>query len=80
MNNNHITLFDGVYSAEKQAEGLSISEAIVSGKCNNCTFLKECESNENFKFPESAWCYKRKVKILKDWMNKGFKGGRNPYE
>lgn len=80
MNNNHITLFDGVYSTENQAEGISISEALANGECNDCKFLKECQSNENFKFHESAWCYQRKMEILKDWLNRGFKGGKNPNE
>lgn len=80
MNGKQIVFFDGVYSTEKQAEGISISEAIASGECNECKFLKECESNENFEFPESAWCHQRKMQILKDWANRGFKGGKNPYE
>lgn len=80
MNGKQIVFFDGVTHGDKQAEGIAISEAVVNGKCNNCPFLKECQSNENFKFPEPAWCYQRKMQILKDWLSRGFKGGKNPYE
>lgn len=62
--NQHITMFDRAYTKEKQAEGIAISEAVAFGKCDDCGFLKECESNRNFQFPPTAWCQKRKRQIL----------------
>ena len=57
----HITIFDREYSQEKQAEGLAISEAVATGKCNECGYLNQCESNRGFRFQ------KRKHQILKSW-------------
>lgn len=50
----HITIFDREYSQEKQAEGLAISEAVATGKCNECGYLNQCESNRGFRFPVFA--------------------------
>lgn len=36
----HITVFDMAYQKEKQAEGLAISEAVATGKCNECGLLQ----------------------------------------
>ena len=63
----HITMFDQLYPKEKQAEGIAISEAVLTGKCNECGFLNQCKSNGNFQFPLFAWCQQRKRNILKDW-------------
>ena len=61
------TLFDRPYPPEKRAEGLAISEAIVGGHCDECAFLANCITQRTFKFPATAWCMKRKAKILKKW-------------
>ena len=67
-NRKHITLFDRQYPADKQAEGLAISQAIVGGHCDKCGFLAQCSTQgKKFKFPPSAWCMKRKTEILKKW-------------
>lgn len=63
----HTTLFDRPYPPEKRAEGLAISEAIVGGHCDECVFLANCITQRTFKFPATAWCMKRKSKILKKW-------------
>lgn len=63
----HITIFDRAYPREKQAEGLAISEAVASGKCDKCAFLKQCARDRNFEFPVFAWCQQRKHQILKIW-------------
>lgn len=71
-NHTRIVIFDELdYPKEKQAEGLAVSEAIVTGKCNECAFLKKCESDSNFQFPVFAWCYQRKLEILKEWEKNG---------
>lgn len=62
----HITIFDHPYPREKQAEGLAISRAIVSGACNQCPVLGECSTNKQFVFPASAWCMKEKARILRE--------------
>ena len=63
----HTTLFDRPYPPEKRAEGLAISQAIVGGYCDEYVFLTKCITQRTFKFPASAWCMKRKAKILKKW-------------
>lgn len=63
----NFTMFDRQYPKDKQAEGLAISQAIAIGKCNECRFLKQCESDRNFTFPADAYCQKRKQEILKEW-------------
>ena len=50
----HITMFDQLYPEEKQAEGIAISEAVAYGKCNECNYLSQCESNIHFRFPPSV--------------------------
>lgn len=63
----HIKIFDRPYPAEKQAEGLAITEAIHNGECNKCGFLSQCKSDESFVFPVFAWCSGRKSEILAEW-------------
>ena len=36
----HITMFDRPHPAEKQAEGIAISQAIAGGHCIQCGFYK----------------------------------------
>lgn len=62
-----ITMFDREYQREKQAEGIAVSEAIVSGKCNDCPVFKRCTADRNFSFPFFTWCFQRKQQILKSW-------------
>ena len=69
----HITMFDRPYPAEKQAEGIAISQAIVGGHCIKCGFYKKCTTDNRFKFPVFAWCMRRKAEILADWKKGGAK-------
>ena len=62
-----ITIFDAEYPAEKQAEGLGVSEAVVSGKCDTCKYYPTCTTNEAFAFPVDAACMKIRDRILKEW-------------
>lgn len=63
----HITMFDRPYPADKQAEGLAISQAIVGGHCDKCGFLQQCSTQGGaFRFPVFAWCMRRKAEILAD--------------
>lgn len=62
----HITIFDKPYSPEKLAEGLAISTAIMSGACDRCGYLRECESSGVSIFPTDAWCMKKKAEYLKE--------------
>jgi predicted metal-binding protein len=68
--NEHITIFDKQYSDYKQAEGIGVSFAFVTGACNNCESLTECSNNEAFVFPENAPCMIRKREILKEQRGK----------
>lgn len=62
----NITMFDKPYPPEKQAEGLAISQAIMGGHCDKCGFLPRCSTQNDFQFPLSAWCMKRKAEILRE--------------
>ena len=62
----HITMFDRPYPADKQAEGLAIHHAVVEGHCDKCSFLSQCSTQDDFKFPAFAWCMRRKAEILAD--------------
>ena len=63
----HITIFDRTYPPEKQAEGLAVSRAIVTGQCLQCGFLQKCSTDETFEFPVFAWCAQEKARILAEW-------------
>ncbi len=64
----HITMFDGPYSLDKQAEGIAIHQAIIGGYCDSCPFLPQCSADGHFIFPVSAWCMRRKAQILADFQ------------
>lgn len=66
----HITVFDREYPMDVQAEGIAVSQAVVSGACDKCGFLARCSTDDKFQPPVFAWCSKRKAEILVDW-NKG---------
>lgn len=70
----HITMFDRPYPAEKQAEGLAIHQAIVEGHCDKCSFLSQCSTQDDFKFPAFAWCMRRKAEILADMRRRTHDG------
>ena len=52
----NVVLFDKSYSREKTLEGLGVNHAIITGKCDKCEYLPECETNSNFVFPCDAAC------------------------
>lgn len=56
---------------EKQAEGLAIVDAILSGECDKCPSFAECRVNEHFKFPVDAYCMKQKAIVMKGWAEDG---------
>ena len=69
MKNNQklITMFTEELPREKQAEGVAVSEAVVSSECDRCMHLPVCERVETFKPPSGAFCMVRKAEILKGW-------------
>ena len=71
----HITIFDQPYPADKQAEGLAISQAIMGGHCDKCGFFSQCSTQDDFQFPAFAWCMRRKAEILSQ-MNRPTEGDR----
>ena len=62
---SNVVIFDKPYSDEKIAEGVAVQWAVVSGACNSCNHLQQCESNNNFKFPNNAPCTIKKSELLK---------------
>ena len=67
----NVTIFDRPYPTEKQAEGIAVFSAIMSGKCNDCQSYAECTTNDHFKFPIDAYCMRQKAIILKGWGKDG---------
>lgn len=62
-------IFTDQLPAEKQAEGLAVHQAIMSGACNKCDCLARCCSDSTFEFPKDAFCTAEKERILKKWRN-----------
>lgn len=46
MEDNYV-IFTQRLPAEKQAEGLAIQHAVISGKCNSCGYLLRCSTHGN---------------------------------
>lgn len=67
----NVTMFDRPYPTEKEAEGLAVISAIITGKCNECPSYAECTTKDNFKFPVDAYCMRQKAIILKGWAEDG---------
>lgn len=61
----HVIVFDRPYSDEKIAEGRAVQWAVVNGVCNKCKYLSQCESDNNFEFPQNAPCMIKKADFLK---------------
>lgn len=60
---NHIAIFEKPYSVDKIAEGQAVTQAMLNGDCNRCTYYLKCSSKEDFEFPENAPCMQRKRRI-----------------
>ena len=63
----HITMFDRPYSAEKQAEGIAVHQAVAEGHCVKCGFYGRCSTDSQFRPPVFSWCMRRKSAILAGW-------------
>ncbi len=61
-----VTTFDRPYSNEKQAEGIGIMLAVISGECDKCSCLKQCESDGTFKPADDMPCMIHKRAFLKE--------------
>lgn len=66
---NSVIVFDKPYSSDKIAEGRAIQWAVVSGACNKCDYLRRCENDVFFKFPQNAPCMIKKSKLLRSIHN-----------
>lgn len=53
-----ILIFDQSVPQNKRAEGLAVYKAVMTGKCDICPYLKQCEKGEDFEFPKDAACMK----------------------
>lgn len=62
---SNVVIFDKPYSEETIAEGRAVQWAVVSGSCNRCKHLQQCESDNNFEFPQNAACMIKKAEFLK---------------
>ena len=66
-NEKNVLLFTQQLTADRQAEGLAVHWAVMTGKCNQCDYLPRCCSDSSFKLPKDSFCIKKKEKILKRW-------------
>ena len=62
---SNVVVFDKLYSGEKIAEGRAVQWAVLSGACNKCKYLSQCESDNNFEFPQNAPCMIKKIELMK---------------
>lgn len=60
----NVTVFTQNLTEEKQAEGLAVSWAVVSGVCNICRDFLLCTTNRDFQPCAGSPCTKRKRGIL----------------
>lgn len=65
---NNAVIFDKTYSPDKIDEGLAVNWALLSGACNKCKYLKQCESGNSI-FPEDAPCMKKKAEFKRQREN-----------
>lgn len=56
-----ILIIDPTVPQEDRAEGLAVYNALITGKCDTCKYLKCCSEDGDFKFPADAAC----MEILK---------------
>ena len=45
---------------EQEAEGLAVTAAVLSGACDRCPYLSECEAQTLAAFPPDAWCSQKR--------------------
>ena len=69
---NNVTIFDRAYPMDKQAEGMAIHWAVVSGACGKCHHLSTCENFEAgspLAFPPPGAAYAaKKDEILRQFQ------------
>lgn len=63
-----IAVLDKNIPKGKMTEAMAIQRAVISGACNKCQHLKQCEKDETFKFPKDAECMKI-MRILNNSKN-----------
>lgn len=49
-------IMDDSIPKEKVKEAMAIQTAVLTGACNTCFYLPQCESDSSFKFPADAAC------------------------
>ena len=49
-------VMDNSVPKEKIKEAMAIQTAVLTGACNKCVYLPQCETDETFKFPNDAPC------------------------
>ncbi len=55
----HVIIIDKDVPKEHISEGMAVLQALHTGKCDICTYLKQCEIGfEDTKFPSDAACMK----------------------
>jgi MoaA/NifB/PqqE/SkfB family radical SAM enzyme len=60
-----ILIIDADVPQKDIAEGRAVYEAVMTGKCDVCPYLKQCEGDGNFRFPQDAAC----MRILNESRN-----------
>ena len=44
--------------------GIAIQNAILNGECEKCKYLKQCENNKDFNFPDDSWCFNKYKEMM----------------
>lgn len=75
---DNITIFDRLYPMDKQAEGMAVHWAVVSGACDSCSNRLPCENwtpDSPMVFPPpGAACATKKAEILRQLSGEGEHG------
>lgn len=67
MSIKEITTFANPNMSDEEIKfGLVIQKAILTGQCNECKYLTECENNPFFEFPKDSWCIRNYRKVEND--------------
>ena len=65
-NMKHVLVIDESVPNDKRTEALAVYKAVMTGRCDVCSYLKQCEAGfESEEFPKDAAC----MQILRESRN-----------
>lgn len=63
----HDVIFDQLYDDDTKAEGVAVISCVLTGLCDTCKYLKNCEEYDFNEPPTDAPCMQMKTEILAKW-------------